>query len=52
MEVIDLMFQVDYVTPKKFRFYEEHDENPIDANFYVIILKQREIEMVSDRNKN
>ena len=41
IQVIDLRFQTDYITAKKIRLFEE----------YVILIKHREINMVSDGNK-
>ena len=51
IQVIDLRFQMDYVTPKKIRLFEEYEETPENTNLYVILIKHREINMVSDGNK-
>ena len=51
IQVIDLRFQIDYVTPKKIRLFEEYEETPENTNLYVILIKHREINMVSDGNK-
>ena len=51
IQVIDLRFQIDYVTPKKIRLFEEYEETPENTNLYVILIKNREIDMVSDGNK-
>ena len=51
IQVIDLRFQIDYVTPKKNRLVEEYENAPENTNFYVILLKHREINIVSDGNK-
>ena len=48
IESIDLRFQVDRITPKKTRFFEEYDDNPVTTNLYVIMVKNRKIEMLSD----
>ena len=32
-EIIDLRFQVDHIPPKKIRFFEEYDDNPIITFF-------------------
>ena len=50
-QVIDLRFQIDYVTPKKIRLFEEYEETPENTNIYVILIKHREINMVSDGNE-
>ena len=51
IQVIDLRFQIDYVTPKKIRLFEEYENAPENTNLYVILIKHREINMVSDGNK-
>ena len=51
IQVIDLRFQIDYVTPKKIRLFEEYEEAPENTNLYVILIKHREVNMVSDGNK-
>ena len=51
IQVIDLRFQIDYITPKKIRLFEEHEETTENTNLYVIIIKHREINMVSDGKK-
>ena len=51
IQMIDLRFQVDHISPKKIRLFEEHDDNPVNTNLYVIFIKHREIKMVSDGNK-
>ena len=51
IQVIDLRFQIDYITPKKIRLFEEYENAPENTNLYVILIKHREINMVSDGNK-
>ena len=51
IQVIDLRFQIDYVTPKKIRLFEEYENAPENTNLYVVLIKHREINMVSDGNK-
>ena len=55
IQVIDLRFQVDHITPKKIQLFEEYREvnppNPANARLYVILIRRREIEMISDGNK-
>ena len=48
IQVIDLRFQIDYVTPKKVGLFEEFENTPENTNLYVILIKHREINMVSD----
>ena len=51
IQVIDLRFQVDYITSKKIRLFEEYENAPENTNSYVILIKHREINMVSDGNR-
>ena len=51
IQVIALRFQIDYITPKKFRLFEEYENTPENTNLYVILIKHRENNMVSDGNK-
>ena len=51
IQFIDLRFQVDQISPKKIRLFEEYDPNPINTDLYVILIKHREIEVISDGNK-
>ena len=51
IQIIDLRFQIDYVTPKKIRVFEEYEETPENTKLYVILIKHRETNMVSDGNK-
>ena len=51
IQIIDLRFQVDHISSKKIRLIEEYDDNPTNTNLYVILIKHREIKMISDGNK-
>ena len=51
IQIIDLRFQIDHVTPKKIRLFEEYEDAPDNTNLFVILIKHREINMVSDGNK-
>ena len=50
-QVIDLRFQVDHITPKKIQLFEECNIDPNSAKLYIISIRRREIEMISDGNK-
>ena len=41
IQVIDLRFQIDYITPKKIRLFEEYEKTPENKNLYVILIKHR-----------
>ena len=51
IQVIDLRLQADHITPKKIQLFEEHIEEPNNARLYVILIRRREIELISDGNK-
>ena len=51
IQIIDLRFQVDHISPKKIRLFEEYDDNPTNTKLYVILIKHKEIKMISDGNK-
>ena len=51
IQVIDLRFQADHITPKKIQIFEEYREDPNSARLYVILIRRREIELISDGNK-
>ena len=55
IQVIDLRFQPDHITPKKIQLLEEYRpdpaNNPNSARLYVILIRRREIELISDGNK-
>ena len=55
IQVIDLRFQPDHITPKKIQLFEEYRaepaNNPNSARLYVILIRRREVELISDGNK-
>ena len=53
IQVIDLRFQVDHITSKKIQLFEEPNTDPanVNARLNVILIRQRQIEMISDDNK-
>ena len=51
IQVIDLRFQADHITPKKIQLFEEYRANPAIAKLFIILIRRREIEMISDGNK-
>ena len=51
IQVIDLRFQTDHITPKKIQLFEEYRANPGNAKLFIILIRRREIEMISDGNK-
>ena len=51
IQIIDLRFQVYQISPKTIRLFEEYNDNPTNTNLYVILIKHREIKMISDGKK-
>ena len=51
IQVIDLRYQVDHITPKKIQLFEEYRADPANARLYVLLMRRREIELISDGNK-
>ena len=51
IEIIDFRHQSDHITREKFQFFQENDTDPDNGSLFVILIKRREIELVSDGNK-
>ena len=51
IEIIDLGDQPDYITPKKIQLFHEYGTDPNNARLFVILIRRREIELISDGNK-
>ena len=51
IQILDLRFQVDHISPNKIRLFEEYDDNPFNTNLHVTLKKHREIKLISDGNK-
>ena len=51
IQIIDLRFQVDHITPKKIQLFEEFSEDPNFERLFLILIGHRQIEMISDGNK-
>ena len=51
IQVIDLRFQADHITPKKIQLFVEYRADPANARLYVILIRRREIDFISDGNK-
>ena len=53
-ETIDLRRQPDHIThitPKKVQLFQEYGADPDNAKLFLIIVRRREIELLSDGNK-
>ena len=51
IEIIDLRHQTDHITPKKNQLFHEYSANPDNARLFLILIRRREIELISDGNK-
>ena len=53
VQVIDHRHQVDLITPKKFQLSEEFntDAANVNARLFVILIRHRQIEMISNGKK-
>ena len=51
IEIIDLRHQSDRLTPKKIQLFLEYVAGPENARFFLILIRRRKIELISDGNK-
>ena len=51
IQIQHLRHQPDHITPKKIRLFQEYSADPENAKFYLIVIRRREIELISDGNK-
>ena len=51
IEIIDLRRQSDHLTPKKIKLLLEYCADPENARFFLILIRRREIELISDGKK-
>ena len=51
IQITDLRYQVDHLTPKKIQLFEEFSEDPANERLFNILVRHRQIEMISDGNK-
>ena len=51
IQLIDLRFQVDHITPKKIHLFEEYSDDPDNERLFVILIRHRQIEMIPDGKK-
>ena len=49
--IIDLRHQPDHITSKRIQLFQENGTDPENARLFLILIKRREIELISDRNK-
>ena len=51
IEIIDLRHQSDHITPKKIQPFMEHGGDFENARFFLILIRRREIELISEGSK-
>ena len=51
IQLIDLRFKVDHNNPKKIGIFKEYKGTTNNARLFMILIKHREIKMISDGNK-
>ena len=51
IEITDLRHQSDHITPKKSQLFLEYGADPANARFFLILIRRREIELISDGKK-
>ena len=51
IQITDLRFQVDHITLKKIQLFEEFSEDPANERLFIILVRRRQVEMISDGNK-
>ena len=47
---IGLRHQTDRKTPKKIQLFQQFSADPENAKFYLILIRRREVELISDGN--
>ena len=50
IEITDLRHQPDHISPKKIQPFQDYSADPENANFYLITIRRRERELISDGN--
>ena len=51
IEIIDLRHQSDFITPRKFQLFQKYSTDPNNGRLFLILIKRREIALISDGNK-
>ena len=51
IQIIDLKHQPDLKTPQKIHLFQEYGADPDNARLFLILIRQRETELISDGNK-
>ena len=51
IEILDLRHQLDHIKPKKNHLFQEYGADPNNARLFLILIREREIELISNGNK-
>ena len=51
IQITDLRHQFDHITPKKIQLFQEFSVDPDNERLFIILVRHRQIEMISDGNK-
>ena len=51
IQITDLRHQVDHLTPKKIQLFGEFSEDPANERLFIILVRHRQVQMISDGNK-
>ena len=51
IEIIDLRHQSDHIPPEKIQLFHEYGTDPDNARLFLLKIRRREIELISDGNK-
>ena len=51
IQITDLRHQVDHLTPNKIQIFQEFSEDPANERLFIILIRHRQVEMISDGNK-
>ena len=51
IQITDLRYQIDHLSPKKIQLFMEFSEDPANERLFIILVRHRQIEMISDGNK-
>ena len=49
--IIELRHQLEDMTPKKIQLFQEYSANPTNARWFLLLIKCRELELISNGNK-
>ena len=51
IQITDLRHQIDHIRPKKIQLFEEIDDDPANERLFIILVRHRQVKMISDGNK-